>query len=245
MKPEMITIDEQDFEIDPEIGEMLGLEGEQPEGSQPEQLGQIGRWMVGRQTCLDHLATPRPDCHCKDCNLGRQLQHVSDRKAMLEVLMYQRKHKVEDSITNLELMAKAVVDDMPTDGGQKPVVKIPGVGKFAYVKARATINTEGYDKWDGVQQMDAQRKYGNKLFDTTVKPNKNKIKVAEKEGFPIDECGFSVEKADDKFSFKPENNNMNDAGLDPCECCGEEAGQIMIGDETYRNCPNCGTGIEQ
>jgi len=33
--------------------------------------------------------------------------------------------------------------------------------------------------------------------------------------------------------------------IDTCEVCGEEVGQIMVGDETYRNCPNCGTGIEQ
>lgn len=32
---------------------------------------------------------------------------------------------------------------------------------------------------------------------------------------------------------------------DTCEKCGLEVGQKMIGDELYRNCPDCGIGIEQ
>ncbi len=32
---------------------------------------------------------------------------------------------------------------------------------------------------------------------------------------------------------------------DTCERCGEEVGTKLIGDEVYRNCPNCGTGISQ
>ena len=37
----------------------------------------------------------------------------------------------------------------------------------------------------------------------------------------------------------------NPSLLDTCERCGEEVGSKMIGDEIYRNCPNCGMGIEQ
>ena len=30
-----------------------------------------------------------------------------------------------------------------------------------------------------------------------------------------------------------------------CERCGDEVGSILIGDEIYSNCLNCGTGIAQ
>ncbi len=33
--------------------------------------------------------------------------------------------------------------------------------------------------------------------------------------------------------------------IDECEKCGEEVGRRMIGDEFYRNCPDCGMAIEQ
>ncbi|KKK76730.1 hypothetical protein LCGC14_2860670, partial [marine sediment metagenome] len=33
--------------------------------------------------------------------------------------------------------------------------------------------------------------------------------------------------------------------IDECEKCGEEVGRRLIGDEWYRNCPDCGMAIEQ
>lgn len=38
---------------------------------------------------------------------------------------------------------------------------------------------------------------------------------------------------------------MNDQEVDTCERCGEETITILVGDESYRSCPDCGTNIAQ
>lgn len=45
------------------------------------------------------------------------------------------------------------------------------------------------------------------------------------------------------IDIEQKRNEANEPDL--CERCGEEVHSIMIGDEIYRNCPDCGTSIQQ
>lgn len=38
--------------------------------------------------------------------------------------------------------------------------------------------------------------------------------------------------------------NIEDA-IDECEKCGGEVFNVLVGDEVYRYCPDCGFGIQQ
>ena len=126
------------------------------------------------------------------------------------------------------------------------------------------MNNLGYDPESSIQDADLETielirearhtreliNSGNCPHSHTGPLNQEEYVRTRKGKFTCYECNKvweSCEQRDvDCFGeVLPLTKNPPEEEVDRCERCGEETHNILVGDEVYRNCPDCGPSITQ
>ena len=163
-----------EIQVDPETGEVLT-----DVEIVPDELPRVPRRiMYDREELEKNLATIKKEIE--------RLQFVAEK--------YQTQFEKRESY----LLGKC--QQIAVQTGQDKI-KLAGFGTFRFQKGRESVSTEAYDSLEDSQKQEIHNTMPS-LFKVKFSPDKKAIKTAIANGETTDY--FTIEKASDKFIFKPE-----------------------------------------